>query len=277
MNEQAIRGHNRFLGIDPTKLLQVELEEIEGLLKAHYGPLFSRSAELKAAANEWIAGHTPTAATMPVIENDASNTAASDLYSMLRDHAADGGEVDEVRKKVKTQPWKACKAIDAVFGAASDPIKAAMQTINLAQASYLRKKRAEEQKRRDDEAALALMRAERLREEARKATATNETVEQAMAAREEADFAHAQARASTSDLTRSRSAMGITTSAATRYKFEVTNLRELCAAIGRGDMPVTFVIPADAAIRAAINGKSRMTAIPGIDIQEDITIRRSGA
>jgi hypothetical protein len=108
--------------------------------------------------------------------------------------------------------------------------------------------------------------------------AANEAAElQIAAAQQAAAIANSQASASTADLTRTRSVIGTTTSASTSWKFSLTDIKKLAAAVVEGKAPSNFLTTNDAVINATIRGKQGLRDVPGLDIYPDTKVRRTGA
>src|SRR6266436_6157662 len=98
-SDTAPIGHNRFPGIHPEKLLKIEIEEISDLLELEFRALAQRSAELLAKVQQW-----PRRNGAMAINDDHDLAKLTDLYVQVRDHAADRGEVDATRVKIKAGP-----------------------------------------------------------------------------------------------------------------------------------------------------------------------------
>lgn len=291
-------GDNRLRGIDPEKLMLVETEEIAHLLALQYQPLVDRADDLLARSEAWFREHKNTAGRA-VIKDDADMNAASDFFRQVNDHAGKTGEVEETRKRVKQKPFEATKAIDAFFVNLRDRLTGAMQVIDASQNAYATEKAARERRVREEAERQAAVEAERVRLEAEaetrraaeaaiKAHGDDEAVAEALAveeaaqeriaqAEETAAIATAQARASTSELTRTRSVLGTTTSAATNWKWKVTDMRALLEAALKGDAPMDFLIPNETMINAAVRGKNGRRACPGLEIFPEHKVRRTGA
>ena len=171
---------------------------------------------------------------------------------------------------------QATKAIDAWFQNLRERLAKALTVIDKAQQDRLNAVREAERKRIAEDARIALEKAQALAEQARK-DSTPAVVEAAMEAEMDADAAAAQTETKATDLTRIRSASGITTSQSEHWTYNVTSLRELCIGIARGDVPVTFVTPNDSAIKDALKGKFGMRTCRGMEIYPDYRINRRGA
>lgn len=273
--DQIKPGDNRLKAIDPERLLVIDIEEIAPLLEVQYPDLPKRAIDLLERATEWAKAHHN--GTTHVIADDADQNRASDLYTQLKSFAGETGEVEETRKKVKLQPFQATKAIDAWFKDLCDTLVGAMGTIDKAQNARANLKRQEEAAERARLARDAQEAAAKALEAASAANAPATVVEQAIEAEVAAAEAQAAAAAPSVDLTRTRSAIGVTTSQSERWDYRVTSIKELCAAVVAGTAPETFVMEADSAIKLAIKGKNGKREVPGIEIFPDYKINRRGA
>jgi hypothetical protein len=268
-------GHNRLRSIDPEKILLVDPEEIAPLLTLNFQELAERNAELARHAENWIVDHTDPKTGLQTVLDDADNNLLSDLYRQIKDHAGADGEVDTARKRIKLQPFRAIQAIDAHFNNLRTDLVLWMDKITKLQKDFLTRKLARERREREEAAERARAEAERLVAQARKKQ-TEESVDKAIEAETIATMAEEATDLSVADMTRSRSALGGVTSASAIFSFEIENMQELCAAIGRGEVPSTFVTPNDSAIRLAIRGKHGIRKCPGLRIFEDIRLSRRG-
>lgn len=268
-------GDNRLRGIDPEKLLLVELDEIAPLLEVQYPSLPLRAEELLAKAVEWAKEHHN--GTTHVITDDADQNSASDLYRMLLSFAGDSGEVEETRDKVSKPVFRAKQAIDAWFKTQRERLVGAMVVIDKAQNARADLKRREEAAERARLAKLAEETAAKALAAAQVANAPVDVVETAIEAEVAAAEAQAAAAAPAVDLTRTRSALGVTTSQSERWDYRVEDLKALCAAVVAGTAPITFIQVNDAAIKQAIKGKNGMRTVPGLEIFPDYKLNRRGA
>lgn len=267
-------GHNRLHGIDPEKLIQIDIEDIKLLLDQQYGALALRTTELEARATGWETEHTIEGGAL-AIADDADLARTTDLYKQIADHAADGGEVDDTRKKVKLGPWQACQAIDAHFKRQTAHLTNWLYAVTDAQKGYAREQRAREAREAAARAEAARQEANRRLLEAR-AAQTPETLEKAIAAEERADLA-TEAAAAPVKAAPVRSTIGSSTSIGSKRDYAVNDMKALCRGVADGTVPVTFVMPVESAIRLALRGKPPMTECPGLTIFDDVTIRRRGA
>jgi hypothetical protein len=274
MSDDPKPGDNRLKAIDPERLLVLEVADIHPLLAVQYPALVKRSDELLNKAIEWASTHKVDGKI--TVADDAEMGRASELWKQLSDFAGDDGEADEVRKKVKLLPWKATQAIDSWFKGLRERLQGAMGVIHAAQMLRANQVREEErlklleEKRQADALALqALKEAQAKR--------TPEAIDRAMKAEEEAAEAGTAAGQPVTDLTRTRSTMGVTTSQSEKWTFTLTNMRALCKAIADGDVPETFVKPDDSAINLALRGKNGRRTCPGLDIFPTYQLNRRGA
>ena len=275
MTDEVKPGDNRLKGIDPEKLLVIEVDEIHPLLDTQYPELVKRGDELLEKAVEWATKHKREIGI--VILDDAEMNHASDLYAQLRTYAGETGEVEETRKKVKLRPYQATQSIDAWFKTRRERLVGAMAVIDRAQNARADKVRADEQAERLRIAREAELLAEKLKEEARQADAPDVAVDMAIEAEDIAEQAKVAAAAPAADLTRTRSTLGVTTSQSEKWDYRVTDIKKLCAAVVAGTAPETFVMPVDAAIKLAIKGPKGKREIPGLEIYPDYKINRRGA
>jgi hypothetical protein len=276
MSDSEIKpGDNRLRGIDPEKLLVLEIDEIHPMLEVQYPDLPKRAEELLAKAIEWATKHKRDGVI--VILNDAEMNHASDVYKQLLGFAGDTGEVEETRKKVKLKPFQAAQSIDAWFKNKRERLVGAMGVIDAAQNARANKVRADEQAQRARIAREADELAQKLIADAKKADAPDIALDIAMEAESIAEEARAAAGAPSVDLTRTRSTMGVTTSQSEKWDYTVTSIRELCAAVAAGKVSDTFVVAGDAAIRLAIKGRGGTRTIPGLEIFPDYRMNRRGA
>ena len=277
MTDDPKPGDNRLRGLDPENLLLLTTDEIAPLLDLQYSALTDRTWELLAQAIAWAKEHKNSETGQIEINDDVDTNRATDLFKQLDDHAGKAGEVEEARKKVKLKPYEATKAIDAWFANLRDRLVGAMASIHSAQNAYANAKRAKDQARLLAEAVAAAQRAAGLLEEARKKKAPEETIQAAIAAEQEADDARAATGASAADLTRTRSAMGNTSSQVETWKFKVTDIRALCRAIVAMEQPATYIMVNESAVNALIRGKNGIRDIPGLEIYPEYNLRRRGA
>lgn len=262
-------GDNRLKSLDPEKLLVLDVAEIDPLLSLQYAALAQRTRELEARAGEWLDEH------LNGIRDDNDNSKLTDLFSQVRDHAT--GEIEAARQKVKSDPLAAARAIDGYFNRQRQPLETWLQTAAKVQKEYMRAKLARERREREAHAEAAQREAEHAIAAARKAN-TPDAIEKAIEAEQAAEAANENATASVPDLTRTYSTLGSTTSASRTWAYELTDMVALCRAVGEGKAPVTFVLPADSAIKSAIRQKhGAIRECPGLHIFEDITVRRRGA
>lgn len=247
--------------------------------------------------------------TYGITTDEVNNRTGDFIVQLDRYVAKDRGEVDQARQRVKRAPWDACKQIDAWFGALTADILPDRALMDGAQARYLRKKAddarlaAEAEQRRLDEIAKQKL------EEATAAGLTDDTVAEAVQAEEAAHTAARQAEAPRADLARSTSALGTTSTLKANWvptladkgafllaaaapllmrrltkipaiggSPELQRLIEAELGIGAADteVPLAWLIWDEGAVKKAVNGKDRRTAIPGITIEDDARAARRG-
>jgi hypothetical protein len=275
MNELT-PGANRLAGIDPERLLVVDVEEIAPLLDRQYAALASRGAALLATAEDWIERHA-TSTGRPKITDEQDFTDASDFFAQLRDHAGPNGEVDSTRKLVKAGPREAGLAIDAWFGNLRDRLADSIAAIDDAQGEYISGKLVQAQLDRERAATEARNEAIKLASEAWE-TGDEDVVNRAIAAEAKADEFEMAETNNPSHLTvRSRSVMGNSATGKVGIDWRLVSMMTLCRAVVDGDAPVDFVTTNDPVIRAAIKGKGGRRSVPGLDIFETTKIIRRGA
>lgn len=276
MTDDAVKpGDNRLKGLDPEKLLVIDVDEIHPMLDVQYPELAKRGDDLLAKAIEWATNHKREAGI--VILDDAEMNHASDVYAQLRGYAGDTGEVEETRKKVKLLPYQATQSIDAWFKNKRERLVGAMAVIDKAQNARGEVVRKAEEAERLKKVHEAEAEAKRLLDAARKADAPAEVVDQAIEAEDKVEQAKTAAAAPVADLTRTRSTIGVTTSQSEKWDYSVTDLKKLCAAVVAGTAPETFVMACEAAIRLAIKGPKGKREIPGLNIFPEYKINRRGA
>lgn len=287
MSETTGPGHNRLRGIDPERLLVLEVEEIADLLEVQYAGIAERGTDLLARVVYWKEEHKNGAVA---IADDAENGRLSDLMKQLRDYAGDNGEVFITRRKVKTQPFDAIKKIDGWFNNRSDPIldvlgqgkNAALGTMQYAQTQYLVAKGRREQEERDRVAREAQAFADELTSQARllaerqaPSTAVGQAIERAIEAEEAANATATDAAAPLRDMVRSRTAMGTTSTLATSWDFSLLDIKALCRAVAAGTVSTTFITTNDQAIRLAVRAKQApLRECPGLEIKQTFSARR---
>lgn len=275
--------------VDPENLLVVPVEQLPEVIDHHYAGLKSRALEFEAGIEAWMKAHDNGA--IPIAD-DAEFNRLSDWMRQLRDFAGDDGEVEETRKKIKLSVFHAGKVIDAWFNAWRHPIMTAhgppkhalLGTLQYAQTQYLMRKEAAARAERERIANEARIKAEqealeaaRLAE-AGKAAEADAATEKAIESEQHAEALIHAAQAPTQDLTRMRSSAGTTTGLHSSYTFRLVDLRKLCEAIGKGEIPYTVVQIVPGAINKLINAKhGRLESVPGLEIEQIHTAQRRGA
>src|ERR1700744_6121758 len=265
MSDPMTPGDNVLRGVDPENLLVVDVTAIGPLLDHAYGALAARGMELQARADAWIAEHSTNGRV--VIRSDQDFSAASDLFQQFRDHAGKAGEVEAARLKVKEKPFRAAQAIDAWFVNLRSDLIAAMTVMDRAQQQFAVDKADRERRARDALALKLQQEAQAAFEAARKAN-TEAAVDQAMEAEQRADRAMVEADAPVNELVRTRSALGVTTSLATKWDWKLVDIRVLADAVARGEVASDFLTVNASVVGAAIRGKNGRREIPGLEIFE---------
>lgn len=271
----AAAGHNRLKGIDPERLLVLDVEEISPLLDVQYPDLAKRGAELLEQAVAWATTHKRDGVL--AILNDAEMNHASDLFSQLRTFAGTDGECEEARKKVKLKPFQATQAIDAWFKNHRERLVGAMDTITKAQNARLETVRRAAEAERLRKVQEAEEEAQRVLEAARAAPDDESKIDAAMEAESRVEQAKVEAAAPMQELTRTRSTMGVTTSGSEKWDFRLVSIKDLCRAVVAGTVPETFVTTNDPAVRLALKGKNGMRQCAGLEIYPETKINRRGA
>ena len=222
-------GDNFLKGVNPERLLILDIEQISPMLNAQYGALVERGSELLDHLLEFVEENSNADGKL-ILRNDGQMNHASDLYRQVQSFCGAQGETEETRKRVKIQPWQACKAIDAWFSQFTDRFAGVLAVITQAQNERANKIREDERMARIRAVAAAEAEAKRLLEEARKA-ATPETLDRAIQAETVLEEAQIAVAAPAVELTRTRSALGVTTSQSEKWTYEVDDIRALCAAV----------------------------------------------
>ena len=269
-------GDNFLKGIDPTKLLVLDAEQIAPLLAVQYDALIKRMEELHQSACDWMNKHRDPKTGKLLITSDAETNEASDIAQQLRSFGGDGGEAEEARRRVTDPLYRAKQVADGWFKNLRDPVLVVVAHIGTAQNDWLNAKRKAEQKARERAAQEAAEQAARALMEAQ-AKRTEEAADAALEAEVAAFEASEAAAAPVADITRTRSVFGVTTSQAEVWNYRVVDLRELCMAAANGEVPDTFIQANDAAIKLAIKGPKGRRNIPGLEVYPEYTVRRRGA
>lgn len=268
MSDEAPKpGHNMLAGITPENLLPIDPTDLPMLLKREYPELAARGDALVANLVNWIKDHSINGVL--TLDGDSEMSEGSEHFKQIQAYAK---EVDEARTKVSGPLNIAFRTINAWFNRLADGVGHYGPGINAAQQARMRRVMAAQAAFRKAEIEAAQERARVLAELA----AQDERNEKA-ALEAQQEVEDAQVAISVPAATRLHSGLGVTTSGSQRWIGTVTDIKALCAAIGRGDVPSTYIKPDDANIKRAINGKHRTAAIPGVVITEEITINRRGS
>ena len=344
----------RLRAVNPESLLVIDPEELPALLALHYPALVERGNEVLARCEEWRENHRTKAGGWIDVKDDTENGNLADLVRQVDDFADEVNEArQKVKLKVflagqKIDGWfngglkdpvgEIRGVTQRVSGRAVPPGPGTMQW---AQTKYLTDKAERERQARDAAAAAARAEADRRIAEARRAALEErlrkEALEAEGAAPEEAqEIAEAEtnqaaavadaAQASSAlvgsyaaqpdrALVRQTTATGTTVGLSGRWDFEVTDMRELCLAVGApllmgeafvnkvaatslagvagcrvvlkavvdilthdsGPLPATFLTTEDKSIRAAITARTApLRAAAGLRIFQNVSARRRG-
>lgn len=272
----------------PEKL--VDVDALPAMMDANYRPLIKRAAELQNDVDRWIKDHLvpppaewPAGKPWPVqyaIKGEADNDFTSDLWKHLAEYAGGktdtSGEVYEARTKI-TKPLRA--AAEFVIKWTDNlraPARNAMHLMDCAQKAYIQ---AKEEARRREAKRLADLAAEEARLAQQVAIDTagdDEAVADAVQADARAAEAAKWADAPRTDMTRSTSALGTTTSARTNWVFEVTDIKALAKAVADGKIDGSFLTVNTQIINAHIKNKmAPLRECPGLRIYDDVSVGRS--
>lgn len=273
----------------PEKL--VDPDVIAPLLQENYPALIKRSADLIAAAERWRQGHAepapegwPEGKPFPArlrILDEADNQRTSDFLRQI-DAFAGGknpasGLVNEAREKVKKPLDDAAKVAHAWFNGLRDSLREFRLAVDGVQTAYLREKAALAQQQRDEEAKQARDAAEVARLKALAEEGEERAVTEAARTAEIADRATQAAAAPRTEMARSTSTGGTTTTLRSNWTHQVTDLMALVKAVAEGKQPLIFLTANTAMINAAIKNKdTALRECPGLDIFDDARAVRTG-
>lgn len=204
-------------------------------------------ADLATRTDELIAG---VSRMPPAIEDETTEKRAIEFAKQIGAHEK---LCDGTRKAVKAPYAEAVKVVDAFFGGMVDPLKTGRDVVLRKLTAFQTAKTEAERKAREEAARKA-------EEEARAAAAaitTDADLETAIAKEEQAVAAVQATEATTADLSRTRGTFGSTASLRTTWEFDIEDVNRV---------PAEFLMPNEAAIRAAIKGGRR--DIPGVRIYQ---------
>lgn len=259
--------------IDPELLVDPVI--IKPLLDLNYKALLDRRDELRAVIAQWVKEHTPEGKTKPVITGEQDLKDTQDRIKQLRDFIAK--EVEPARERVKGPLNDANKAVQAWFVAGiSAVIEADMRPVQDARTDALKKKEDVERTERRRAALIAAQEAERLAEQARRATDTYQQdalLEQAVEAEVEAKRLVQVAEASLADLTRTRGDLGSVGGLKSSWRWQVESLMDLVLAVAHGQESIDMLTTNDRVIDALVKPKDGRRKITGLTIFEEKTAR----
>ena len=278
-------GHN-LPPIDPEKL--VDAESLPAILEANYGPLIRRSAEIEAACDRWMQMFlAPRPADWPEgkswpemhdLSDDQENTKTADFLRQIAAFAGgrtpSSGEVYDARRAVTDPLQRASKVASAWFDALRDRIREAAGKMDDAQTRYLLRKAKEAQREHERIAEVARVEAGVALKAAREAHGADDETAAAIQAAEAAERAERSAAAPMTDLVRTTSAGGTTTTLRTVWKFRVTDIAALVKAAAEGKVAAEFLTVNEPMILASIRGGRR--ECPGLEIYSESSASRSG-
>lgn len=221
--------------INPERLIDVAA--LPMLLEANYQPLLERGTELQKSAEAWLIDHlVPRPANWPegkawpvkyAIRSEEDNGNTSDFLKQLADFAGGrtlaSGEVDETRQKVKKSVIDAGKSIDGWFNGKRARHREIGEIADVAQTAFLDEKRREQARERQRLADEAAERARLALEAAKVAKGADDAVEAAVHAQDVAEVAAVRAAAPVTDMVRSTSMGGTTTTLATNWTWKLVN------------------------------------------------------
>jgi hypothetical protein len=352
--EEIETEQQRLLGINPEALLVLEPDELPTLFDLHYPALVERAGEVLGRCQEWQGEHRTKAGGWIDVKDDAENGKLADLVRQVDDFADEVEEArKKVKKRVFEAGQKIDGWFNGGLKDPVGLIRGVTQRVNnravppgpgtmqWAQTKYLTDKAERERQERALAAAAAQLDADRKIAEARQAAQEEEQRKAALEAEgvapEEAqEIAEAESNqaAAVADaaqessalvgsyaaqperaMVRQTTATGTTVGLAGRWDFEVTDIRELCLAVGAplltsetfvnrvsatsmagvsgcravlqavvdilthesGPLPATFMATEDKSIRAAITARTApLRSAPGLRIFQNVSARRRG-
>lgn len=246
------------------------IEQIFGSNKAPIGIVLE--ADFADLRNE-VRDAVDRADALPrAIKTDADLGA---IGACIADIRALAKRVDAVRVEEGKPLLEATRGLNDFFKGMMGLLSDATEPLQRAADDHARRKAAEERARREQELAEARRREEEARKKAEKAKSEDATIlanaKLEMAAAD-AERAEESVNASAADLVRTRTA-GLTASAKTEWAFRITDynaidLNTLRPFLARADV--------EKAIRSVVRIQKGDTAIPGVEVFEDIksTFRR---
>lgn len=275
--------------IDPEKL--IDPDALPPILAEKYAPLVKRSTDLLAAVERWKNLHTetPPGSTTPGflgdkhvprlrILDEADNQKTSDFMRQIAAFAggvaAPSGAVNEQREKVKKPVLDSGKVIDAWFNALRDDLRTFSADVGRLQTTFLRDKAAAEQRKRDEEARQAEEAAQAALKNAIASDGDDHAVAEAVRTTEIAARAEMAAAAPRTEMARSTSTFGTTTSLRANWTFRVVSMMDLVKAVAEGKAPIDFLTTQDGVIRASIKAGRRECG--GLEIYNDEKAVRTG-
>lgn len=248
MNAFAGVGHNR-PPIDPPVLdLHSALEPttLRAWIAAELAPHAARADALLARFRQFLP------ATAAGIKTESVHQRAVDFAEQIRTEI---DEIDATRVTIKAPVLAAQRAIDGAAKAISDPLLPAWTEVKARHSAYLIAKDAEIRRAAAEAAARAEEQAFHLQREAEE-TGDDDAFEEAAQAMTEQAAAEAVVSAPIGELTRMRTANGVSSALKDHWTYELADI----AAV-----PSHFLVVNDAAVRAAIKGGARN--IPGLTIR----------
>jgi hypothetical protein len=256
--------------IDPTSLVAVKSSDIPELLHLNFAALEKERDLFLAGIKRWIAAHTVDGRQMPVIRDRDDCGDTLDYLGKIKSFTSDNGEVDRAKRPVKGPLDKASKAVQTWFVVGiADPVAAAMQTIQDAYSVFMiedeeRQRRANAQKARS-----AREEAERLTEQARRATdekVQDVLLQGAADSEHEAEVLTGRANAPTVEVTRIRGRHGTVGGLKTTWRWREENLMDLVQAVASGQQPIQMLTVNEKFVDPLVKAQKGAMKIPGLHI-----------
>jgi hypothetical protein len=241
-------GHN----VGATQTNWAELLDPEGLrylLGVEHESLLTRKDRLIEMSDNFWLDHPDGILT------DADAAAVTDVGAQIK---AQAKLVENTRVIVKAPFFQADKAVQAFFLGIHDPLDKAVKTIEAKISKFTRDKAEAARKLAQEQAAAAKVAADRLAAVAIQ-TESADMLDQAEIVAEEAKQAARVAGAPIAAFSQVRGNYSMS-SGSIRYVFEVENIDLV---------PREWLMINESKVKAAINGKNRIDAIPGLKISED--------
>lgn len=231
-------------------------EQIADNLNDKHAKLKARSEELAAALSR-----------LPATAEDEDT--ADRLSEFVRQCMAFQKELEATRVDEKAPYLEMERAVDGWAASLAKGVKlvrekaAQLRTqYDIAVAERERKRRQEEERLAREKAEAARAEADRMAREARTKAEAERAAERAAQAEQEAEKARQETLAPTTDLTRTRTNSGVTSSLKSEWRHEVVDAKKV---------PKKFMVPSDQLIRAAVKAAVKPDGtcpleVPGVRI-----------